>query len=56
MARTSKNSRTASKTEVFYCKCEGVVKMITIATRGKMRHIARCSKCGKEARRPRELA
>jgi hypothetical protein len=52
----SKNARTAgSKTQSFYCSCGGQVKMISIFTHGKINVRARCEKCNREERSPKNF-
>ena len=44
------------KRERFFCKCGGEVAMFNGTTGGKFKPFARCKKCGREARKPREMA
>ena len=53
MAKYSRNG--TKRTERFFCVCGGEIKMITLGKNGKMRHMARCTKCGAEKRKVREL-
>lgn len=55
MAQTSKNSRTTSATQKFYCSCGGEVKMKTIFENGKIKKIAECEKCKRLERRPSDF-
>lgn len=53
MAKT----RGKDKTERFFCSCGGEVKMVSVTTRGsRLRNRARCTKCEKEKRFPKDLA
>jgi hypothetical protein len=52
MAATSKNQRRGQKTQKHLCFCGGEVKMNTIWENRKMRHYAKCEKCGLENRKP----
>jgi len=52
----SKNARTAgSKTQKFFCGCGGEVKNISIFTHGKLNVRARCDKCNREERSPKDF-
>ena len=52
----SKNARTAgSKTLKFECECSGEVKAISVFSKGKLKTIARCEKCGTEKRSPKDF-
>lgn len=55
MAWTSKNARVISGTHKFICACGGEVKMRSIFSNGRMRHLAYCEKCKREERRPRDF-
>jgi hypothetical protein len=55
MGQISKNSRTASLTQRFYCSCGGEIKMKTIFSGGKVRNVAECEKCHRQERRPRDF-
>ena len=55
MGKASKNSRTASATQKFYCTCGGEVKMKTIFENGKVKNQAECEKCKRVERRPSEF-
>ena len=55
MAQQSKNSRTASATQRFFCSCGGEIKMKTILENGKVRNLAECEKCKRTERRPSEF-
>lgn len=55
MAQQSKNSRTASATQRFYCPCGGEIKMKTILENGKIKNLAECEKCKRTERRPSEF-
>jgi len=56
MAKASKNSRSKIKTDIFNHKgCDGILHMRSIVRNGKMKHYAECQKCGKTARRMKDL-
>jgi len=55
MGQASKNSRTASATQKFFCPCGGEVKMKTIFENGKVKNMAECGKCKRVERRPSEF-
>jgi hypothetical protein len=55
MAAVSKNSRTSSATQRFYCPCGGEVKMKTLFENGKVKNLAECEKCKRTERRPRDF-
>ncbi|HUX37190.1 MAG TPA: hypothetical protein VMV44_04745 [Rectinemataceae bacterium] len=55
MAQQSKNSRSASATQRFYCTCGGEIKMKTILENGKIRNLAECEKCKRTERRPSDF-
>ena len=55
MAQVSKNSRTTSATQRFFCSCGGEVKMKTIFASGKIKNMAECEKCKRQERRPRDF-
>jgi len=55
MAGQSKNSRTASATQRFFCPCGGEVKMKTILENGKLHNVAQCEKCKRTERRPSDF-
>jgi hypothetical protein len=55
MVSSSKNSRTSSATQKFYCSCGGEVKMKTISEKGKVKNVAECEKCKRLARRPSDF-
>ncbi|GHU21506.1 hypothetical protein FACS1894164_02030 [Spirochaetia bacterium] len=52
----SKNSRTASTTQRFYCSCGGEIKMKTMFENDKVRNVAECEKCKRTERRPSDFA
>jgi hypothetical protein len=56
MAQVSKNSRTSSATQRFYCPCGGEVKMKTLFENGKVKNLAECEKCKRTERRPRDFS
>jgi hypothetical protein len=56
MAQQSKNSRTSSATQRFYCPCGGEVKMKTLFENGKVKNLAECEKCKRTERRPRDFS
>jgi len=55
MGQASKNSRTSSATQKFFCTCGGEVKMKTIFVNGKIKNQAECEKCKRVERRPSEF-
>jgi hypothetical protein len=55
MAQASKNARTASATQKFFCSCGGEVKMKTLFENGKIKNIAECEKCKRVERRPSDF-
>ncbi len=58
MAKISKNSRNASKTDVFNHRgCGAMVQMRSVMKKGKIRHYAECTGpgCHQQARRIRDL-
>jgi hypothetical protein len=56
MAQQSKNSRTSSATQRFYCPCGGEIKMKTLFENGKVKNLAECEKCKRTERRPRDFS
>ena len=55
MGQASKNARTSSATQRFYCPCGGEVKMKTVFDSGKVKNQAECDKCKRIERRPSEF-
>jgi hypothetical protein len=55
MAVTSKNSRTSSATQKFFCPCGGEIKMKTVFENGKVKNLAECEKCKRLERRPSDF-
>lgn len=55
MAGVSKNARTTSGTQKFFCPCGGEVKMRSIFSSGKMKHHAECEKCNRQERKPKDF-
>ncbi|HSV55922.1 MAG TPA: hypothetical protein VLH39_02295 [Magnetospirillaceae bacterium] len=55
MATISKNARTSSSTQRFYCPCGGEVRMKTLFEEGKIRNTAECDKCKRSERRPSDF-
>jgi hypothetical protein len=55
MAQVSKNARTSSSTQRFFCPCGGEVKMKTLFENGKVKNLAECEKCKRTERRPRDF-
>jgi len=53
--KLSKNAK-KNGPDVFYCQCGGEVRMISVYNRGKLQTQARCKRCNRVARFPRELA
>jgi hypothetical protein len=55
MAQASKNSRTTSATQKFFCSCGGEIKMKTVFENGKVKNQAECSQCNRVERRPSDF-
>ena len=55
MAQASKNARTSSTTQKFFCSCGGEVKMKTLFENGKVKNFAECEKCKRTERRPSDF-
>jgi hypothetical protein len=55
MAGASKNSRTTTATQKFFCPCGGEVKMKTMFENGKLKNVAECEKCKRTERRPSDF-
>jgi hypothetical protein len=55
MAVASKNSRTSSATQKFFCSCGGEVKMKSLYESGKIKNVAECEKCKRLERRPSDF-
>jgi hypothetical protein len=55
MAQASKNSRTTSATQKFYCSCGGEIKMKIVFDQGKVKNLAECEKCKRTERRPSDF-
>jgi hypothetical protein len=55
MAQASKNSRTTSATQKFFCSCGGEIKMKTLFENGKIKNLAECEKCKRLERRPSDF-
>ncbi len=55
MGQISKNARTASATQKFFCTCGGEIKMKSVFTGGKMKNVAECEKCKRKERRPKDF-
>ncbi|MCL2601208.1 MAG: hypothetical protein FWD91_00180 [Treponema sp.] len=55
MGQASKNSRTASATQKFFCTCGGEIKMKTVFEDGKVKNQAECNKCKRLERRPSDF-
>jgi hypothetical protein len=54
--KISKNARSSgSKTQKFLCECEGEIQMIQQFSKGKLKMIGRCLKCGQEGRSPKTM-
>ena len=51
----SKNARTSTTTQKFFCLCGGEVKMKTLFENGKVKNIAECDKCKRIERRPSDF-
>ena len=56
MGQASKNSRTSSTTQKFFCTCGGEIKMKTIFDKGKVKNLAECDKCKRQERRPSDFS
>jgi predicted RNA-binding Zn-ribbon protein involved in translation (DUF1610 family) len=52
MGAVSKNARTSSTTQRFYCPAGGEIVMRTVVVDGKAQNQARCERCGQVLRRP----
>jgi hypothetical protein len=55
MAQASKNARTSSATQKFFCPCGGEIKMKIFSENGKVRNVAECEKCKRAERRPSDF-
>jgi hypothetical protein len=55
MAQASKNARTSSATQKFFCSCGGEIKMKTLFEQGKAKNVAECEKCKRVERRPSDF-
>jgi hypothetical protein len=55
MAQASKNARTSSSTQKFFCSCGGEIKMKTLFENGKVKNQAECEKCKRVERRPSDF-
>jgi NAD-dependent SIR2 family protein deacetylase len=56
MAQISKNSRTTSASQKFFCSsCGGEIKMKTVFEQGKIKNLAECEKCKRVERRPSDF-
>jgi transcription elongation factor Elf1 len=55
MAQVSKNARTGSATQKFFCPCGGEVKMKSVIEKGRKRNVAQCEKCSKAERKPSDF-
>jgi len=55
MAQASKNSRTASASQKFFCPCGGEIKMKALFESGKVKNVAECEKCKRLERRPSDF-
>jgi hypothetical protein len=51
----SKNARTGTGTQKFFCGCGGEIKMKLVFNNGKLRNIAECDKCKRQERKPSEF-
>jgi hypothetical protein len=56
MAGTSKNARTTSNTQKFFCPEGGEITMVSVFERGKLQNVAECKRCGHRERRPRDFS
>ena len=55
MAQASKNSRTSTATQKFFCSCGGEIKMKAVFEKNKLKNVAECEKCKRTERRPSEF-
>lgn len=55
MAAASKNSRSTVATQKFFCPCGGEIVMETHIESGKLNNVAKCTKCNREERRPKDF-
>jgi hypothetical protein len=55
MALASKNARTSSATQRFFCSCGGEIRMKTVFENGKVKNQAECEKCKRVERRPSDF-
>ena len=55
MAQASKNARTTTASQKFFCLCGGEVKMKTLFEKGKIKNVAECEKCKRLERRPSDF-
>jgi hypothetical protein len=55
MAQASKNSRTSSATQKFFCTCGGEIKVKSLFESGKVKTVAECEKCKRSERRPSDF-
>ena len=56
MAQASKNSRTTSATQKFYCPdCGGEIRVKSLFESGKIKTVAECEKCKRSERRPSDF-
>ena len=55
MAQASKNARTSSATQKFFCACGGEIQMKTLYEQGKVKNVAECGKCKRLERRPSDF-
>jgi hypothetical protein len=55
MGQSSKNARTSTATQKFFCSCGGEVRMKTLFESGKLKNIAECDKCKRTERRPSDF-
>jgi transcription elongation factor Elf1 len=56
MAGASKNSRTTVATQKFICPdCGGEIEMKTLCENGRLKNVAKCTKCNRTERRPKDF-
>jgi len=55
MAQASKNARTTTSSQKFFCHCGGEIKMKTLFEMGKVKNVAECEKCKRLERRPSDF-
>jgi transcription elongation factor Elf1 len=51
----SKNARQNIKTQKFFCPCGGEIQSVSVFSKGKLKIVARCNKCGAQKRKPSDF-